>query len=756
MKKALRYVAIGVTALLGLALLAAGIVSLVFDPNNYKADLIRIVHDKTGRILAIDGRIGITVFPHFGVTIDKLALSGPGGEGKFASVGEANVGVALLPLLLERRIVTDHVDLSDVDVDLVKRRDGTTNFDDLADLAAAPDTSLTLVIDGIRVRKANIAWRDEADGRSVRLAGLDAKFGRIAEGASGQFEFVTRVVGSKPDVNAEIRGTGRYKLDFAKGAFAFDDIDMQVAGDVPGAAGLLATFKGDIDLDSARKLVDIAKLTVAATTKDGLDLKARVPKLHLGPSGAAGEAASAEVKVVQKAGTVAAKLQLSGLASAGKQVRFDKVGVDAEVRQGKTRWVARLASPLAIDLDAHTVELPSLEGQLVASGPQVPKQSAMGSVSGGAGLAWGKPSGASADLTARLNDSNLKLKIDVADLDKPAIQFKVTADRLDLSQYYPPTPAKRGGAPPADGKAVMERGGGVGAPEQVIDLSGLGKLNANGSVRIGAFTGRHIRAQDLHVGVRVAGGLIELSPINANLYRGALAGSASVDTHTNQFSIREQFKDVELGALLRDAAGFNTIEGRGSIALDITTTGTTVSAMKRALNGSVRIDVRDGYVKGVNLVEIANETGTQLGSKTAVEGKAKATDQTSFSRLSGSFAIQSGVARTGDLAGLSPQLKVTGAGIFDIGTERIDYLVKVTPLLAIPIGSRTETVLKGVAIPVRIAGPLAAPAYSVDLAQLVVESAKAGVTLPISAVVGVPKAAVSPVKDLLHGLRGKE
>jgi AsmA protein len=160
---------------------------------------------------------------------------------------------------------------------------------------------------------------------------------------------------------------------------------------------------------------------------------------------------------------------------------------------------------------------------------------------------------------------------------------------------------------------------------------------------------------------------------------------------------------------------------------------------------------------GLNLGEIVNETGTQLGSKTAAEGKAKATDQTRFSRLSGSFAIQSGVARTGDLAGLSPQLKVTGAGILDIGTERIDYLVKVTPLLAIPIGSRrTGTALKGVAIPVRIAGPLAAPEYSVDLAQLVVESAKAGVTLPISAVVGAPKAAVSPVKDLLHGLRGKE
>ncbi len=100
---------------------------------------------------------------------------------------------------------------------------------------------------------------------------------------------------------------------------------------------------------------------------------------------------------------------------------------------------------------------------------------------------------------------------------------------------------------------------------------------------------------------------------------------------------------------------------------------------------------------------------------------------------------------------------MTGGGSIDIATERIDYLVKAAPVGAIPIGhGRTLTVLRGVAVPVRISGSLAAPEYSVDLAQLAVESAKTGVKLTIGAAVGAPEAAVPLVKDLWHGLRGKK
>lgn len=769
--KVLRYGAISVAAILGLGVLAIGVVALVFDANRYKADLVRIVQEKTGRVLAIDGNLRLTFFPHLGVAVDGLALSGPAGAGKFASIGQARLGLALLPLLT-KRIVADHVELADLEVELVQRADGTTNFDDLAQSdghpapaaspgqpAAAADP-LALEIDAIRLRNASIVWRDEANGRSLRLTGLDARTGRMARGARGQVDIATHVDGSNPALKVDLKGSAGYRLDFATGAFAFDDVDLRLAGDAPAAVGLVATLRGDIEVDPVRELVDIAKLAVAVTTRDGFDLKATMPKLHLTSTGAAGEAASVDLKLVRAVRTVTARLELSALAAEGKQLRFTSLAAEAEVRQGETTVVVKLASPLAIDYAAHTAELSSLAGELVASGLPIPGKSAKASLSGGARVAWGKPSSASAELATQLDDSNLRLKIAVADFDRPAIDFEVTADRLDVARYLPLVGASSGGGarvPQAAGAAAPAAAGGqAAAPDRAFDLTALRSLNATGSVRIGALTARHVKAEKVHVGVRAAAGRIDISPLNANLYQGTLAGSASVNAHTNQFSIREKLTGVALGPLLRDAAGVDRLAGRGNVALDVTTSGTTVAALKRALSGSVRIDVRDGAMQGVDLGEIVRAAGSLIGSKSSVEGRAKATDQTEFSELSASFAIRQGVARSDDLAGRSPLLKVTGGGSIDIATERIDYLLKANPVGAIPIGrGRTLTVLQGVAVPVRINGPLAAPEYSVDLAQLAVESAKTGVKLSIGAAVGDPEAAVPLVKDLWRGLRGK-
>ncbi|ACV35607.1 AsmA family protein [Candidatus Accumulibacter phosphatis] len=770
--KVLRYAAIGFAAILGLAVLAIGVVALVFDANRYKADLVRIVQERTGRVLAIDGNLRLTFFPQIGVVIERLALSGPAGAGKFASVGEARLGLALLPLLTGT-VVANHVELADLDVELVKRADGTTNFEDLAPShghpapaalpgqPAKPVAPLALEIDAIRLRHATIVWRDEASGRSLRLTGFDARSGRIAQGARGQVEIATRVEASEPTLKVDLKGSAGYRLDFARGAFAFDDVDLRLAGDAPADVGLVAMLRGDVEVDPARDLVDIAKLSVALTTRDGLDLKASVPKLRLTSTGAVGEAASAELKLVRPVRTLTARLELSALAAEGKQVRFARLGAEAEVKQGETTVVVKLASPLAIDYAAHTADLSSLTGELLASGPQIPKKSAKVSLSGGARVAWGKPSSVSAELAAQLDDSNLRLKIAVADFEHPAIDFAVTADQLDVGRYLALVGASSEGTAhvlqAAGAAAPAAAGGQAAAPEKAIDLTALRSLNATGSVRIGALAVRHIKAENVLLGLRAAAGRIDIAPLNANLYQGTLAGSASVNAHSNQFSMREKLTGVALGPLLRDAVGVDRLAGRGSVALDLTTTGTTLTALKRALTGSVRIDVRDGAVKGVDLGAIMRAAGSLLGSKASVEGRAKATDQTEFSELSASFAIRQGVARSDDLSGQSPLLKVTGAGSIDIATERIDYLVKAAPVGAIPIGhGRTLTVLRGVAVPVRISGSLAAPEYSVDLAQLAVESAKTGVKLTIGAAVGAPEGAVPLVKDLWHGLRGKK
>jgi hypothetical protein len=87
----------------------------------------------------------------------------------------------------------------------------------------------------------------------------------------------TRVESSRPAVKAELKGSGRYHLEFSERVFALDHIDLQVTGDAPGVPGLVATLKGNIALDPAHARLTIAQLAITATTTDGVDLQASVP-----------------------------------------------------------------------------------------------------------------------------------------------------------------------------------------------------------------------------------------------------------------------------------------------------------------------------------------------------------------------------------------------------------------------------------------------------------------------------------------------
>ena len=104
----LKKVAIGIGIVAALLLLAGVAAALLVDVNRYKPTLERMVTDATGRKLTIDGRLSLQMFPRLGVALPKSTLSGPGGNGAFASLSSASVAVAWLPLLTGR-IVVDQV-----------------------------------------------------------------------------------------------------------------------------------------------------------------------------------------------------------------------------------------------------------------------------------------------------------------------------------------------------------------------------------------------------------------------------------------------------------------------------------------------------------------------------------------------------------------------------------------------------------------------------------------------------------------------
>lgn len=157
--------------------------------------------------------------------------------------------------------------------------------------------------------------------------------------------------------------------------------------------------------------------------------------------------------------------------------------------------------------------------------------------------------------------------------------------------------------------------------------------------------------------------------------------------------------------------------------------GATVTDMKKALNGKAALNLSDGAIKGINIAQTIRNAKARLGE---VRGQttqtANAQEKTDFSELKASFNIHNGVAHNEDLSMKSPLIRLGGNGDINLGNNTMDYLAKATVVGTLEgQGGRELSAMKGVTIPVRLAGPFDALKYTVDFNAMVGEAAKAKV-----------------------------
>ncbi len=771
--KALKWIAWIVGGLILLLIVVVAIVAATFDPNEYKPQIVNLVKERTGRTLTMDGRIGLAFFPKIGAEVERVALSEPNSTKTFAKVEEARVALALLPLL-SKEVIVDRVTLSGLAVDLVRYKDGRTNFDDLTGGGAKPEKPapkpaetpagppLALDVGGIELRNAAIGWRDERDGTDVRLSNVRLRTGRIASGVPGKLELVAKIDGAQPKMNLQVDLETGYRLNFATQAVALSGLELKAAGDAPGLAGVDARLKGEmIDFDPTAKRVNLAGIELAAKSNDGLDAKFSVPRLQLAPDKAESKAITGEVKLAKPQQSIDAKLALSALEAKGPEIRFSRLDVDLDAKQATLAIQGKVGTPVLLNLDAQTVQLPGIAGDLTLSGPDVPGKTLKAAVQGGARADWGKRN-ANAELALKVDESNIQAKLAVANWAQPAIQFDVIADRLNVDRYFPPQ--KQVAAAPGAGKGA----GGAPAAEQPIDLSALKSLNATGNVRIGALQVQNIKAEQVNAAIKAAGGRLDVSPMSARLYDGTLAGSATVNANGNTFAVKQNLSGVSVGPLLRDAANQDILEGRGNVVLDVTTTGATVDALKNALGGTARLALKDGAIKGVDIPGAIRTAQAMLGSKRALEQQAKGGKQTDFSELAASFVIKNGVAHNDDLQGKSPLLRLGGVGDIDIGAGAMDYTAKAS-IVATSTGQGGKDLARvaGVTVPVHITGPFESLKYTVDVGALAAGAAQDALTRELERRLGggkagtggaqaSPKPSGGGVEDAVRGLFGRK
>lgn len=195
MKKTLKILGLTLAVLVGLLLGTILVISFVFDPNQYRDEIVHLVKEKTGRDLKIGKKISWSFFPSLGLEAGGLELSNAAGFGKepFASIDSAGVRVQFMPLL-RRQIAVESVYLHGLTLNLAKNAAGRNNWQDIAardDKTETPPPptqgSSKLPIEGIsvgrlEVRRANINWRDDTAGSLLAVRNLELSTSKFVSG----------------------------------------------------------------------------------------------------------------------------------------------------------------------------------------------------------------------------------------------------------------------------------------------------------------------------------------------------------------------------------------------------------------------------------------------------------------------------------------------------------------------------------------------------------------------------------------------
>ena len=321
---------------------------------------------------------------------------------------------------------------------------------------------------------------------------------------------------------------------------------------------------------------------------------------------------------------------------------------------------------------------------------------------------------------------------------KPSLQGSLSVDRLDVNKFLPaPILESAGRSAPAESQTVAPAGTAPpGWSDAPIDASVLQAANVDFALDAGGVLFREMKIGPSAVDLKLVDGLLTVDLTRVELYGGSGDGRVVVDGPGAAPAIdsRVALAGVQALPLLRDATGFQLIEGGGSIELTLSTAGQSQRAMVSALDGNGAVKLVDGAINGINLAAMVRNVASAFTAGTAAQ-------KTDFAELSGTFTITDGSFANTDLLLLNPLVRLTGAGTADLPNRTVAYRLEPKVVASLE-GQGGAADSGGLAVPVIVEGPWDDLSYRPDLAGLATQ------------VLENPEAAVGSVTRAVEGISG--
>lgn len=509
MNKFIKYAIYGIAGIIALALMVAGYFAATFNPNDYKAEIIKLVKDKKERNLHIDGDIKLTYWPKIGADLGKLSISEHQSDKEFASVGSMKVALAVMPLL-KKELVVDTVYVDGAKANVVKHKDGKFNFDDL--LSKEESSNIKFDIDGVKVTNSEAHYTDEAADAKYNITKLNMKSGHIALAEPVDLDTNFTLTANKPETAANINLKGNFLVDPKTKHFKVKGLDSHIVGDLLGGTGMDIVASGDVDAkpEQSEFLVDGLKLVASGNfsgAKQSIDLSA--PALTIEKD----EVSSKKLTLSlgqEKAGDVfKANMVLANMKGSTKALQSSGITGDLSAVQGKRTVTGTFSSPFNGNIQDLIFDIPKLAGNLDIKDPSLPNGGVKGSFNLGAHTDIKKEL-ANSQFNLVLADTNLKGNVDVSGFKKQNIKFNLNADKLDLNKLLGKSsaPTKSSNKP--------------------ADMSALKNMTLDGRLNIGSLVYDKYHVSGLNVGIKADGDKLALSGLNVKVDDSQIKGNVGI------------------------------------------------------------------------------------------------------------------------------------------------------------------------------------------------------------------------------------
>ena len=239
-----------------------------------------------------------------------------------------------------------------------------------------------------------------------------------------------------------------------------------------------------------------------------------------------------------------------------------------------------------------------------------------------------------------------------------------------------------------------------------------GRLDVKGNISFAGYEARHLAAT-----AAIAPRGIVLSPLSFEMFDGAFEGRLDADLQRSvpQVRLAGRVSNVDVAKAIAASGSAGGLTGRLSGRVTLVASGSDGASLLRTASGTLDASVKDGTMPHLDLVRpIILAFGKPSGETPGGSGS-------SFSSLSGTFALANGTLTTSNLAMASRDFDLDGGGQLRIETGAVAANADVA--LSRELTAQAGTDLRRYAqedgrviVPATVRGSLSRPTVFVDVA----------------------------------------